>query len=93
MPVGLIMNQNKTLAMFTIQIAYVTVGVSEVRRRGEGGRTNTVEVETIAEHQLPETHGLDFERFDRAEKGEAELKLADERQVQKAKRGKLTEAE
>jgi hypothetical protein len=42
--------------------------------------TDTVEVEAVAEHQLPKAHWLDFERLDRAEESETELKMTDERQ-------------
>jgi hypothetical protein len=75
LPVGLIMNQNKTFVMLTIQMACGAVGVSEVRlgERGEG--TNPVEVEAIAEHQLPKAHRLDFKRLDRTKKRETELRV------------------
>ena len=42
-------------------------------RGKKGGRTNAIEVEAITEHQLPETHWLDFKRFDRTKKRETEL--------------------
>lgn len=41
---------------------------------GRGDGTDAIEVETIAEHQFPESHWFNLERFDRAEKGETELR-------------------
>ena len=48
-------------------------------RRGRK-RTNAVKVETIAEHQLPDSQRLDLKGLDRAKKGKTELKLTGERQ-------------
>lgn len=46
-----------------------------MRSGKEGGKTNTVEVETIAEHQLPGVHGFGLERLDRTKKRETELRV------------------
>jgi hypothetical protein len=71
------------------------LGVNEMRSGGKRG-TNAVEVETITEHQLPEIHLLDFERLDRAEKGETKLKMMGDPKVRPGKTivepGELTEA-
>jgi len=41
--------------------------------------TNTVEVETITKHELPETQWLDLKRPDRAKECETELYMTGER--------------
>ena len=40
--------------------------------------TNTVEIETITEHQLPDAQRLDLKRLDGAEERETKLKMAGE---------------
>lgn len=79
-PVGVMMNQNKTLAMLTIQMDYcesLNQGKGVKERRG----TNTVEIEAITEHQFPETERLDLQRLDRAKEGKTELGIARERRL------------
>ena len=78
MPVGVMMNQNKTLAMLTIQMDYCD-GSSQWDEAEERERTNAVEIETITEHQFPETERLDLERLDRAKEGKTKLRMAGER--------------
>lgn len=74
------MNQNKTLAMLTIQMDYCN---SSNQRKGVEGRerTNAVEIEAITEHQFPETERLNLERLDRAKEGKAELRIVGERRL------------
>ena len=72
------MNQNKTLAMLTIQMDYCDDS-SQWDEAEERERTNAVEIETITEHQFPETERLDLERLDRAKEGKTKLRMAGER--------------
>jgi len=60
-----------------------------VKKKPGGKRnTNAVEVETITEHQLPDSELLDLEGLDRATEGETKLGMTGERRTSRAESGK-----
>ena len=88
LPVGLMMNQNKTLVMLTIQMAYHN-GASQCDGiKGKTKRTNTVEVETVTEHQLPGTQLFHLKGLDGTKERKAELKTTGERRGRHREEGR-----